>query len=111
MKMHKDLFARGNRMTHKFGELIERSDPIMGHATFEAPWPKRVDDLSKRGAGHPCTSQDYGLHNYRPDPSPVVKPNGRLARSDGPAPDLAMDLAMPIPVGTKRRLGPPKTDK
>jgi len=51
------------------------------------------------------------LHNYRPDPSPVVKPNGECAHSDGPTLDVPMDFAMPIPVGTKRRLGPLRTDK
>lgn len=110
MKIQRDIFARGVRMQHKFEQLVDRADPL-GTQTFDAPWPKRVDDLSKRAPGHPCTSQQYGQHNYRPDPSPVVKPNGQCARSDGPAPDLAMQLGMPIPVGTKRRLGPPRTDK
>jgi hypothetical protein len=108
MKIQRDIFARGVRMQHKFGELIGRSDPL-GMESFEAHRPMRVDELSK--PGRPCTSQEYGQHNYRPDPSPVTKPNGQMARSDGPAPDLAMGLGMPIPVGTKRRLGPPRTDK
>jgi hypothetical protein len=108
MRIPKDIFARGNRMIFKFEGLLDRSDPL-GTQTFDMPWPKRVDDLSK--PGRPCTSQDYGLHNYRPDPSPVCKPDGGYARSDGPAPDAAMELAMPLPVGTKRRLGPPKTDR
>jgi len=110
MKIPKDIFARGNRMIHKFEGLVERSDPL-GTPTFDMPWPKRVDDLSKQAPGHHCTSQQYGLHNYRPDPSPICKPDGGYARSDGPAPDAAMELAYPIPVGTKRRYGPPYTDK
>lgn len=110
MKMKRDIFSRGARMQHQFEGLIDRNDPL-GTATFEAPWPKRVEDLSKRGPGHPCTSQEHGLHNYRLDPSPICKPGGGYARSDGPVTDAAMELAMPIPVGTKRRLGPPRTDK
>lgn len=110
MKMKKEIFSRPTRMIHPFEQLVDRQDPLATQ-TFEAPWPKRVDDLSKPGAGRPCTSQDYGLHNYRPDSSPVVKPGGQCARSDGPTPDFAVELAMPVPVGTKRRLGPLKTDK
>lgn len=108
MKIQRDIFARGVRMQHKFDELVGRADPL-GIETFEVHRPMRVDELSKTGS--PCISQQYGQHNYRRDPSPVVKPNGQCARSDGPAPDFAMNLAMPIPAGTKRRLGPPKTDK
>jgi hypothetical protein len=110
MKMKREIFSRGVRMIHTFEGLIDRQDPLATQ-TFEAPWPKRVDALSEKAAGHPCTSQEYGLHNYRPDSSPVCKPGGGYAHSDGPLPDYAMDLAMPLPVGTKRRLGPPKTDK
>jgi hypothetical protein len=110
MKMKKELFSRGVRMTHPFEQLIDRQDPLATQ-TFDMPWPRRVDDLSKRAPGHPCTSQDYGLHNDRNDSSPVVKPNGKCAHSDGPAPDYAMIEARPVPVGTKRRFGPLKTDK
>jgi hypothetical protein len=110
MKMKKEIFSRGVRMSHPFGELVGRQDPL-GTQTFEAPWPRRVDDLSKRSPGRPMTSQQYGLHNDRPDSSPVVKPNGQCAHSDGPAPDLAMMFGRPIPVGTKRRIGPLKTDR
>jgi hypothetical protein len=108
MKMKREIFSRGVRMTHTFEQLIDRQDPL-GTQTFEAPWPRRVDDLS--AGSKPLESREHGLHNYRPDSSPVVTPGGRCARSDGPAPDLAMEFAMPIPVGTKRRLGPLKTDK
>jgi hypothetical protein len=110
MKMKREIFSRGVRMTHTFDELIDRQDPLATQ-TFDLERPMRPDALSKIAPTGPCTSQNYGLHNYRPDSSPVVKPNGQCARSDGPAPDYAMDLAMPIPAGTKRRLGPLKTDK
>lgn len=110
MKMKKELFSRSTRYIHPFDELIERQDPLATQ-TFEMERPMRPDALSKIAPTGPCTSQDYGLHNDRPDSSPVVKPNGQCAHSDGPAPDYAMIDARPIPVGTKRRLGPLKTDK
>ena len=110
MKMKKELFSRGVRMTHPFEQLVDRQDPLATQ-TFDVKWPRRVDDLSKRGVTPAYTSQTYGLHNDRPDASPVVKPNGQCAHSDGPAPDYAMIEARSVPVGTKRRFGPPKTDK
>jgi hypothetical protein len=106
----KDIFSRPVRMISKYGSLERRQDPL-GVDTFEMPWPKRVDDLSKKCPGGTRTNQDYGVTNYRPDPSPICKPNGGFASTDGPAPDRAQELAMPLPVGTKRRLGPLKTDK
>jgi hypothetical protein len=108
MKLKREIFSRPNRMVHKFGELLEREDPL-GVETFDFHRPMRVSDHSD--TARPATSQQYGLHNYRPDPSPVVKPNGECAHSDGPTLDVPMDFAMPIPVGTKRRLGPLRTDK
>ena len=110
MKMKKEIFSRGVRMTHTFEQLVDRQDPLATQ-TFEAKWPRRVSDLSASPAAPPYTSQSFGLHNDRPDSSPVVKPNGQCAHSDGPAPDYAMELARPVPVGAKRRFGPPKTDK
>jgi hypothetical protein len=110
VKMKREIFSRGVRMTHPFEELITRGDPL-GTDTFSMDWPKRVDDLSKLAAGRPCSSQQYGQHNDRPDSSPVSKPGGGVAHMDGPAPDYAMIIGRPIPVGTKRRLGPPKADK
>jgi len=106
MRIKKEIFSRGVRFNHTFDELIDRQDPL-GTQTFDAPWPKRPDQLHNS----PCTSQEYGLHNDRPDASPVVKPSGVCAHSDGPSLDTAMELARPVPVGTKRRLGPLRTDK
>jgi hypothetical protein len=108
MRLKKEIFSRGVRFIHPFEQLLDRQDPL-GTQTFEAPWPRRVSDLSAQSS--PCLSREYGLHNDRPDSSPVVTPSGRCARSDGPAPDMAMMLGRPVPVGTKRRLGPIKTDK
>jgi hypothetical protein len=106
----KDWFRRGVRMQHPFGDLEGRSDP-WGTRTFEESWPKRVDDLSKQAAGKPLEIQQYGEHQYREAPSPVCKPAGGYASLNGPAPDLPQIIGTPIPVGTKRRIGPNRTDK
>ena len=94
-------------MQHQFGDTEKINDP-WGTQTFDVPVPPGVGKLNK---GHPCEIQEYGEHDYRPDSSPIQKPGGGFANVDGPLPDLAQGIAMPAPVGTKRRLGPPKTDK
>jgi hypothetical protein len=108
MKMKREIFSRPNRMVHQFDQLIDRNDPLATQ-TFDLHRPMRVDELHSKSQA--CESTEYGLHNYRLDSSPVVTPGGRCARTDGPSPDIAMGVAMPWPVGTKRRLGPLKTDK
>jgi len=110
MKMRREIFSRGVRMSHPFDELIDRSDPLgTGSESFEMFRPMRADDLSKHG--RELASTRLGQHNDRPDSSPICKPNGSCARMDGPLEDEAMDQARPVPVGTKRRLGPLRTDK
>jgi hypothetical protein len=106
MKMKKEVFSRGVRMQHQFGDTINVNDPLQMHS-FNVPLPEN------RLAGHSpgCEVQEYGEKNYRDAPSPVQKPNGSMASIDGPVLDLAEAHARPDPVGTKRRLGPPKTDK
>lgn len=110
MKMKREWFSRGVRMQHPFDELIDISGPMKTSSdSFEIERPMRVDRLS--GTGKACYPNDYMLANDRPDPSPVCKPGGGRARMDSTRKDDAMELARPIPVGTKRRLGPIKTDK
>ena len=107
--IRKDIFRRGVRMTHRFGETEKQSDPF-GSGTFEAPWPMRVDELNK--GGHPLEVGADGEHAYRPFSSPIQKPDGSLASVNGPAPDAPQIFGMPVPVGTKRRIAPPiKSDK
>jgi len=109
--MKREIFRRGVRMTHQFGTLEGRDDPFFGTPTFDPRFPERVDALSKPGASPPLEIGTYGEHRYAPARSAVVKPNGQAASLSGPAPDLPEFLARPVPVGTKRRLGPLKTDK
>jgi hypothetical protein len=106
--MKREVFRRGVRMTHEFGGLEGRNDPL-GSQSFPFEGPQRVDELSTQG--RPKEVQQYGEHQYRPASSPICKPSGGYASTNGPAPDVAQIFGMPIPVGTKRRLGPLKTDK
>jgi hypothetical protein len=105
-RIKKELFNRGVRMQHKFGDLVDRGDPIQKD-TFDPMFPR---SLSTRH-GNELHQYQKGEHSYREDPSPVVTPSGRRASFNGPSPDVAEEIARPIPVGTKRRFGPPKTDK
>jgi hypothetical protein len=107
--MKNDFFRRGVRMQHKFGEL-EKHDSPLGLGTWEIDAPIRVDSLGTDGS-KPKEVQQHGEHNYRPFSSPVCKPSGGYADTNGPAPDVAQMFGMPVPVGVKRRLGPLKTDK
>ena len=109
--MKDDFFRRGVRMQHKFGEL-EKHDSPLGTGTFDIRAQERVSSLCNNGADvRPLEVQQHGEHQYRPSSSPICKPSGGYASTNGPAPDYAQIFGMPIPVGTKRRLGPPKTDK
>jgi hypothetical protein len=103
-----DFFRRGPRMTLKFGETEQRDDPFGGKTWFPE-WPKEVERLS--GTGTPCEVQEYGERFYRPEPSAVQKPSGGFASLNGPEPDAPEGFGRPFPVGTKRRSGPPRTDK
>jgi len=106
MKLTRDIFRRGTRMSHAFGSLTEVRDPLCNQ-TFEAPWPKRVDQLSAR-PGRSMEIQGHGEYTYRPHSSPVSKPGGGHASIQGPAPDHVMGHAMLVPVGTERRVVPPE---
>lgn len=106
--MKSDWFRRGVRMQHQFNSLEERNDPL-GQSTWFPEWPKRPDRLS--GTGRPCEIQEYGEHMWTEPRSAVSRPDGTFASLNGRRPDLAEAMARPFPVGTKRRLGPLKTDK
>jgi hypothetical protein len=98
--MKRDIFRRGVRMQIPFGSLEKVNDPLR-IGSFDPHWPKRVDRLSE--GGRPQEIQRFGEYSYRPHSSPVSKPRGGHASTQGPAPDFAQMCAMPIPVGTRRR--------
>jgi hypothetical protein len=95
--MNRDIFNRGPRMTHKFGETERRNDPL-GARTFDLPRP-----TFPRQRSAPVTVHQHGEHRYFDARSPVQKPSGGLASLSGPAPDLPGMVAAPIPVSTRRR--------
>lgn len=96
IKLSKDWFQRGVRMTHRFGELSP-GDPI-GTGTFEVKLPYFGEQSSPS-----ATKAKQGQHDYYSPLSPVVKPNGVRAAYNGPQVDIAEELAYPTPAGTKKR--------
>lgn len=108
--MKRDIFRRGVRMQHQFGDTEAINDPF-GNATFPAPDYPLPSVKRFSGYGSPCEIQEYGEHQYRPSSSPIQKPNGNMANIQGPTPDMPQIFGMIVPVGTKRRLGPLKTAK
>jgi hypothetical protein len=103
----KEIFSRGVRMIHQFGRTEQINDPMQSN-TFDLPKPN-LSRLAEPSPG--CEVQGYGERNYRDATSPIQKPSGAMADMNGPAPDFAELYGRPVPVGTKRRLGPPSTDK
>ena len=113
--MKRDIFRRGVRMQHQFGDTEKINDPL-GVQTFDQtyfPLPgPGMKSLSTQGKS--VEVQQYGEYSYREPSSPIQKPSGGMATNQGPAPDVAQIFGFPIPVGTKRRSGsggPLKTDK
>lgn len=97
--MKRDIFGRGTRYVHKFGEIEGKSDPL--GETFDPKFP--IFPQSRSG---PIERQRHGEHNmFGPVGSPVCKPSGSLASLNGPAPDAAEGFAKPVPQGTRLRLG------
>lgn len=100
--MKRDIFRRGNRMVHKFGEIEGKDDPLFGsHSSkFEPQFPVGIGEHRSP----PITSKQYGEHDmFSPSRSQIQKPGGGLASFSGPKPDLAELVAAPVPVGTKKR--------
>jgi hypothetical protein len=104
--LKRDIFRRDFRGSIPFGPLENRDDPL-GTGNFEFNYPRRVDTLRSG----PQEIQTYGEHQYRPQSSPICKPNGGCASTDGPMPDYAQGAGILFPMGTKPRIGPLKTAK
>lgn len=103
--MKRDWFNRGVRMVHQFGGIEERNGPFSKGETWDAPdFPLPIKRLGG-SLGEKREIQEYGLKPYRDDPSPICKPSGGYASTQGPAshPDRAEEAARPVPVGTKKR--------
>ena len=99
--MKRDFFNRGVRMQHQFGGIEKVNDPLLPN-TWEAPdFPFAVKRLS--GTGSPCEIQEFGLKPYRPDPSPICKPDHSYAETEGKPMDEPEAYGRPVAVGTRRR--------
>lgn len=110
--MERDIFRRGVRMVHKFGETEKQNDPLQTNTfDFQAAQERtRVRDLS--GHTGPCTVKEYGeTRSWAPPRSPVQKPNGQLASTEGPTHDMADEVASVYPTSTKKRVDHKSTDK
>lgn len=101
MKLKREFFNRGVRMQHRFGEELNR-DPVFGSGqTFDAPQPIGINKLAENTRS--LNIQRDGQYRWDQPTSPIIKPNGRAANTNGPAPDYAYDIAAPIPSSTKKR--------
>lgn len=96
-KLKKEIFRRGVRMTQKFDQLVN-DDPLQADQAFDAGFPVMGQRRSR-----PLEIGKDGQHRFDASLSPVVKPNGERASINGPAPDYADNVAMPIPASTKKR--------
>jgi hypothetical protein len=107
--MKRDFFRRGTRMTHKFGEIEGRADPLYGN---EAVWQPPAPPFPGTLHTPPYEGQQHGEDRAfaRPN-SAVCKPTGALASIAGPQEDYADTLARPMPVGTSKRLDHKAKDK
>lgn len=98
IKLKRDIFHRGTRMTHRFGPVAE-DDPLSLRETFRPDTPT-FPELRSR----PFGVKSQGDYRYCEPLSPIVKPNGgRKASLNGPAPDYAGEAAATIPAGTVKR--------
>lgn len=106
--MKRDIFSRPQRMTQRYGDLEQMSDPLISDSTFKPPIPKSLKDLHNPG----FNIKDDGQYRvFSPPRSPVCKPGGGYADLNGKRPDLAEALAHPYPVSTKKRKDHLETDK
>jgi hypothetical protein len=96
--VNRDFFRRGTRFSHTYGALEAEADPLQMH-TFRFPRPTRIDQL----CSPPVEVQNYGERRWGAGRSAVVTPAGRITSLEGPDPDRAFSIAMPIPVNTVAR--------
>lgn len=107
--MKRDMFKRPTRMVHHFGATEKINDPL-GANTFDYKPPMAGSNMPGSSPGF--SVQSKGVHDmFSPVRSPVQKPNGKFASINGPEPDYTEQIAAPIPVSTKKRVGHLKTDK
>jgi hypothetical protein len=92
--MNRDFFRRGTRFVHEYGSLETANHP---GDTFAIPAPRRVDQLCTP----PVSVQQEGERRYWGERSPIVKPNGSFASTNGPEPERGPFATVVVP-GRKR---------
>ena len=93
-----DNFRRAVRFTHKFEGLTQ--DNPWGTPTWQMEAPIRPNERRSAQAH----VQTHGEYSYPERKSPVCKPGGGYASINGPHPDIADDIASPVPQSTSKRL-------
>lgn len=97
-KLKKEMFARGVRMTHRFGD---GDDPFMGDQYFKMPSaPDGIKTVNANGAGR-FNGKAKGL--WTEPSSGVDKFRGGKASLGGPKPDFPDMIAERAPVSSVRR--------
>ena len=100
--MKREIFRRGPRMQHRFGQLEGLNDPFSS-GTFDPEFPKSLSQRSSRS----LTVKKDGEYRYCDPQSPIVSTKtGRVASINGPAPDNSDEIAQTIPLGTVKRKSP-----
>lgn len=100
--MKREIFRRGVRMTHRFGELEGLNDPFSS-GTFDPGFPISP---SKRRSRSLEVKKD-GEYRYCDPQSPIVnQKTGKPASLNGPAPDYSDLPAQTMPLGTVKRKVP-----
>lgn len=101
--MKRDIFRRGPRFTHRFGEAEARDDPF-GDSTFDMDKP-----MFPQRRSSPIEVQNFGERNNffnHAAPSAVKKAKGGFASLEGPAPNLPAEIGGQVPASTKKRRFP-----
>lgn len=99
-KLKKEIFLRGVRMTHRFGDPDDQN--VMGaseYFDFKGPNPMK----SSNSASQKLNIQSQGLHVPTKAQSPVTKARGGRASLSGPTLDVADSMAETEPTSTKKR--------
>lgn len=100
-KLKKEMFLRGVRMVHRFGDPDDQN--VMGQSEyfeFNGPQPP----LSSRNrASQAPDIQKNGLHVQTKPQSAVTKFRGGRASLSGPTLDVADSMAQTAPTSTKKR--------
>ena len=99
-KLKKEIFARPNRMVHRFGD---KDDPYQSDQYFEMPsLPNGIKTVNANGKGS-FTGREKGLAVYTEPFSGVDKFKGGAASLSGPKLDGPDSVAETLPASTKMR--------